>query len=189
MPFALPVSIPWSAPERKGCLPAGPRSGRASPEPGVYFAPLLAWVRHPSVIDLGCCPAVEQGKDRILISVKTLLRSAGASQIDLCADPDHLLHRHSVAPVIMNRVAVEIGEDRFGHSLNAAVLRNDRFVTDVVSRVLKLERDLPCVSKILQHREEQRGLHVTERDGELLEASTKNFALEPRVLWPHCQCL
>ena len=40
----------------------------------------------------------------------------------------------------MNRIAVEIGEDRFGHSLNAAVLRNNRFVTDVVSRVLKLER-------------------------------------------------
>src|ERR1700735_2424087 len=140
MLFALPVSIPWSAPERKGCLPEGLRWGRASPEPGVRFAPLLAWVRH---------------------SYKTLL-TAPTSQIDLCADLDHLLHRHSVAPVFMNRVAVEIREDRFGHSLNAAVLRNDGFATDVVSRVLKLERDFPDVSKILQHWEEQWVLHVAE---------------------------
>src|SRR5580704_10288975 len=89
----------------------------------------------------------------------------------------------------MNRVAIEIGEDRFRQSLNAAVLRNNRFVTNVVSRVLKLERDLPSVSKILQHREEQRTFHVTERDGELIEASSKVFDLEPRVLRHHRQCL
>src|SRR5580700_8744415 len=130
-----------------------------------------------------------QGKDRILVKCKNFAPAAQASQIDLCADLDHLLHRHSVAPVFMNRVAVEIGKDRFGHSLNAAVLRNNRFVTDVVSRVLKLERDLPCVSKILQHREQQWVLHVAERDGELIEASTKNFDLEPRVLCHHWQCL
>jgi hypothetical protein len=50
----------------------------------------------------------------------------------------------------MNRIAVEIGADRFGHSMNAAFLRDDRFVTDVVSRVLKLKGDLPRVSQILQ---------------------------------------
>ena len=77
-----------------------------------------------------------------------------ASQIDLCADFDYLLHRHSVAPVFMNRVAVEIGEDRFRHPIKPPVLRNNRFVTDVVSSVLKLERDLPSMSKIFEHREE-----------------------------------
>jgi hypothetical protein len=30
----------------------------------------------------------------------------------------------------MHSVAVEIGEDRFGHSLKAAVLRNNGFVAD-----------------------------------------------------------
>jgi hypothetical protein len=84
---------------------------------------------------------------------QNLLRRPQASQIGLCADLDYLLHRHSVAPLLMNRVAVEIGEDRLGHSLNAAVLGDDCFVTDVVSRVLKLEGDLPRVSQILQHRE------------------------------------
>ena len=64
-----------------------------------------------------------------------------ASQIDLRADLDYLLHRHSVAPLFVNRVAVEIGEDRFGHSMKAAVLRDDRFVTDVVSRVISLKGD------------------------------------------------
>jgi hypothetical protein len=83
----------------------------------------------------------------------------------------------------MNRIAVEIGEDRFGHSMNAAVLRGDRFVTDVVSRVLKVEGDLPRVSQILQHREEQWVVHVAERHGELIEAFSKYFDLEPRVLW------
>ena len=89
----------------------------------------------------------------------------------------------------MNRIAVEIGEDRFGYSMNAAFLRDDRFVTDVVSRVLKLEGDLPRVSQILQHREEQRVLDVAERNEELLEAFSKYFDLEPRVLWHHWQCL
>src|SRR5580704_9269849 len=45
MLFALPVSIPWSAPERKGYLRVGPRWGRASREPRVHFSPLLAWFR------------------------------------------------------------------------------------------------------------------------------------------------
>src|SRR5258708_15962076 len=88
----------------------------------------------------------------------------------------------------MNRVAVEIGEDRLGHSMNAAVLRDDRFVTDVVSRVLKLEGDLPRVSQILEHRDEQRVLHVAERNGELIEALSKYFDLQPGVLCHHRHC-
>src|SRR5580692_7955494 len=47
MLFALPARIPWSAPERRGCLRAGPRWGRAQPEPKVYFSPHLAWVGYP----------------------------------------------------------------------------------------------------------------------------------------------
>jgi hypothetical protein len=85
-------------------------------------------------------------------SFKNLLRRVQASQINLCADLDYLLHRHSVAPLFMNRIAIEIGEDRFGHSMNAAFLCDNRFVTDVVSRILKLKGDLRRVSQILQHR-------------------------------------
>ena len=58
MLFALPVSIPWSAPKRRGCLQADPRWGRAQREPGVDFSPLLAWVRwllSPSVVYLDRC--------------------------------------------------------------------------------------------------------------------------------------